>query len=70
MAFLYSYFETTVSVEPTHTVKDCVDPKDNMILECALSGNADIILTGDDHLLRLHPWRGILILTPAQYLAL
>jgi predicted nucleic acid-binding protein len=41
-----------------------------MILECALSGNADIILTGDDHLLRLHPWRGILILTPAQYLAL
>jgi len=57
-------------VEAVHTVSDCVDLKDNMILELALSGRADIIISGDDHLLRLHPWRGILILKPADYLAL
>ena len=57
-------------VEVVHTVRDCVDLKDNMILELALSGGADIILSGDDHLLRLHPWRGIRILKPADYLAL
>jgi predicted nucleic acid-binding protein len=50
-----------------HTVRDCVDLKDNMILELALSGGADIIISGDDHLLRLHPWRGIRILKPADY---
>jgi putative PIN family toxin of toxin-antitoxin system len=57
-------------VDVVHTVRDCVDLKDNMILELALSGGADIILSGDDHLLRLHPWRGIRILKPVDYLAL
>ena len=57
-------------VDIVHTVRDCVDPKDNIILELALSVDADIILTGDDHLLRLHPWRGVRILKPADYLAL
>jgi putative PIN family toxin of toxin-antitoxin system len=29
------------------------DPDDNRILECAVDGKADIIVTGDDHILRL-----------------
>jgi len=57
-------------VEVVHTVRDCVDLKDNMILELALSGGADIIISGDDHLLRLHSWRGVRILKPVEYLAL
>jgi uncharacterized protein len=57
-------------IEVAHTVRDCVDLKDNMILELALSGGADIILSGDDHLLRLHPWRSIRILKAVDYLAL
>lgn len=52
------------------TITICRDPKDNKFLELALSGQADLILTGDDHLLSLHPWRGIPILTPQDYLAL
>jgi predicted nucleic acid-binding protein len=36
----------------------------------ALSGRADVILTGDMDLLVLHPWRNIPILSPATYLAL
>jgi uncharacterized protein len=51
-------------------VKDCRDPKDNMLLELALSGHADLIVTGDKDLLCLHPWRGIAILSPADYLHL
>ncbi len=51
------------------TVTDCRDPKDNKFLELALSGKADLILTGDQDLLALHPWRGISILSPSDYLA-
>jgi putative PIN family toxin of toxin-antitoxin system len=29
------------------------DPDDNRILECAVDGKADILVTGDDHILRL-----------------
>jgi predicted nucleic acid-binding protein len=35
----------------------------------ALAGKADFI-TGDADLLSLHPWRGIAILSPADFLAL
>jgi putative PIN family toxin of toxin-antitoxin system len=69
-SFLSDYFRLALLIFPVHIVADCVDPKDNMILECALSGGADTIVTGDDHLLRLNPWRGILILRPADYLAI
>jgi hypothetical protein len=52
--------------EPVHV---CVDPKDDKFLELAVNGNADVVITGDDHLLRLHPFRGIAILSPAEYLS-
>ncbi len=51
------------------SVQDCRDPKDNKFLELALAGKADFIVTGDADLLSLHPWRGIAILSPADYLA-
>jgi hypothetical protein len=38
------------------------------VLEVAVHGRADLILTGDTDLLALHPFRGIAILTPAEYL--
>jgi len=48
----------------------CVDPKDDMLFELAVNGNADLVVTGDDHLLRLNPFRGITILTAMAYLEL
>ena len=44
------------------------DPDDNRILECALEAQADIIVSGDPHLLRLGKFRNIRILNPADYL--
>ena len=46
------------------------DPKDNMIIECALNADADYIITGDKHLLKLKEYKGIKILTPKEFLEL
>jgi uncharacterized protein len=46
------------------------DPDDEIFLECALAGRADCIVSGDKaHLLPLREWRGIKILSAAQFLA-
>ena len=58
-------------VEPTETVRECRDPKDDKYLALAAAGRADAIVSSDvRHLLSMHPWRGIPILSPADYLAL
>jgi len=41
------------------------DTDDKMILEYALAVDADIIASGDSHLLDIKIWRGIRILPPA-----
>lgn len=51
-----------------HSVKVCRDPKDDKFLELALNGRADVLVTGDQDLLVLHPYQGIQILTPASFL--
>lgn len=54
---------------PTETVADCRDAKDDKYLELALAADARMIVSGDADLLVLHPWRGVRILRPADYLA-
>ena len=46
------------------------DPSDNMLLECAVAGNAEIVVSGDRHLLDLGEYEGIRILNAAAFLAL
>lgn len=45
------------------------DPRDDMFLEAAVNGRADVIVTGDKDLLTLHPFAGIPILTPVDCLS-
>jgi predicted nucleic acid-binding protein len=45
----------------------CRDVKDNKFLELAVSGNADIIITGDQDLLVLNPFQDIKITTPENF---
>ena len=52
-------------VYPVHA---CRDPRVDKFLEVALNGKAELILTGDADLLALHPWQGIAILSPGNYL--
>jgi uncharacterized protein len=49
-------------------VRACRDPKDDMFLEVAVNGGAELIVTGDRDLLDLHPFLGIPILSPGDYL--
>jgi putative PIN family toxin of toxin-antitoxin system len=44
------------------------DPDDNAILECAMAAKADLIVSGDAHLLALQAWKKIRIVTPSAAL--
>ena len=44
------------------------DQDDDHILTCAVEGNADVIVSGDKHLLRLKEYEGIAIVRPLDFL--
>lgn len=43
------------------------DPKDDAVVACAVEGSADLIVSGDQDLLALGDYRGIRVVTPAQF---
>jgi putative PIN family toxin of toxin-antitoxin system len=53
----------TEFVEIRERFEDCRDPKDNFLLDLCVSGNADYLLTGDDDLLVLNPFRDVQIIS-------
>ena len=55
-------------VENVRSVQDCRDAKDNKYLELAEAAGADVIVSSDEDLLVLNPWRGIRILRPKEFL--
>jgi len=56
-------------VEPKETI-DAVpeDPEDNRVLECAVAFRADVIVSGDSHLLALQSFGKIRIMNPDEFL--
>lgn len=44
------------------------DPSDNRYLECAIQGEADYLVSGDQHLLQLGAYQKIRIVTPRDFL--
>jgi len=44
------------------------DPDDNKFLECAVTGGAQYLVTGDRDLLELGSYRGISIVTAGEFL--
>lgn len=66
--FLMVLLDTSELVEVVDQIQACRDPKDDKILELAVSGKADYIVTGDDDLLVLNPFQGISIITPTHFL--
>jgi putative PIN family toxin of toxin-antitoxin system len=64
MNLLYASSEL---VECTKKVKACRDEEDDFLLEIAVNGHDDILITGDaDHLI-LHPFRGVEIMSHADF---
>jgi len=67
------------TVEKIVSISTIVDPKqkfniikddieDNKIIECAIEGQANYIITQDNHLLKLKEFNGIKIITPKEFI--
>lgn len=65
--FLRLVMRTAELVAHVPTLAVCRDPRDDKFLALALAAEAGAIITGDEDLLVLHPFRGIAVLTPAAF---
>jgi len=65
-ALLRGLIQEAVFVNVTETIQACRDAKDDKFLELAASGQASYLISGDEDLLALNPFRGIAIITPRQ----
>jgi len=54
--------------KPTQKISIFKDDPDNRILECALHGKADALVTGDKEMLRLREYSGIKIISLKEYI--
>jgi uncharacterized protein len=68
-AFLDELLAIVEFVEIIEQINECRDVKDDKYLELAVNGKANLILTGDDDLLVLHPFRQIPIVGVQTFLA-
>ena len=55
-------------VQPRRKVEMLSDDTDNRILECAIAGRADVIVTGDRAMLELGEYQGVRIMTLREFL--
>jgi len=67
--FLTLFVREAELVHVVQRVTDCRDPRDNKFLELSVSGGASHLVTGDSALLALHPFRGIAVVSPSEFLA-
>lgn len=59
--------EHTLKIIPKKQAKVCRDPKDNQVLDLAVAGQADYLVTGDKDLLTLKEFHATKILKPAEF---
>jgi uncharacterized protein len=58
-----------LTVRPRQKLRIVKDDPDNRVLECALAGRADAIVTGDGALLELGEFRGVRVISLREYLS-
>jgi len=69
IAIIALFRDTFELVSPVQQHKEVQsDPDDDRILDAAVEAQAEIIVSGDKHLLSLGLWRGIRILSPAEFI--
>ncbi len=63
------YLRDALRVTVTGVVRDvCRDPKDDMVLECAVGAHAKLIISGDKDLLAVGAYRGVRVVTAREYI--
>ncbi len=67
--FLNRLRGSAIVVAPTRRIEVCRDADDNRVLEAAVAGGANYIVTGDTDLLALESFEGIDVVTPARFIA-
>lgn len=67
--FLVAFVARATIVEPREVVRVCRDAKDDKFLELAVGGAATYLVSGDNDLRSLHPFRGIAIGSASEFLA-
>ena len=60
--------ELSVMVTPRRRLHIVEDDPDNRIIECAVAGRADAVVTGDRALLALREYKGVRIISLREYL--
>ena len=65
IAELTSIAEWVVPTKHHHLVDD--DPSDDLVLDCAVAAEADYLVTGDDHLLRLKKFGNVKIVNSQAF---
>jgi len=61
------FLALTVDVEPSDVRVDIEDKEDIKLLQAAVGGKADFLITDDRHLLVIEEYRGVKILTPGNF---
>lgn len=68
LRFLANFLHLSTPIRITKPVVACRDPKDDKFLALAVSGGAEYLVSGDMDLLTLHPFHGVSIVTPTDFL--
>ena len=66
----FTLSELAELIKPGRRVKIFMDEPDNRILECAIYGEADLLITGDKEMLQLREYKGVKIISLKEYLEL
>jgi uncharacterized protein len=66
--FLETFVDRAILIDIIEKVLECPDPKGDKILELALNGQAQYIVSGDKDLLVLNPFRAVKIVTAEEFL--
>lgn len=70
LRFFTAFAREATLIEVTTQINECRDARDDKFLDVAVSGEANYIISGDEDLLVMTPFRGIQILTPKMFLDL
>ena len=69
LALIHRISNASILVKPEISITACRDPNDNKFLELAVAAKASCIITGDDDLLILNPFREIPIMNTSDFLS-